>query len=395
MQTACYTPRRRGVQRIVKGSSNCVERLAKGSAEGVQELGQGEKATIQRPRSTVAAAHRLAPVLVWSERRAAQGTWRWFERVDVRRPNLFIAGAPRCATTSLWSYLKSHPEIFMSTPKELYFFDADLRREERREQTVEQYLTHFSAAVDQKKVGEATPSYLCSKHAPGEIKAFSPEAQIIIMLRNPVDVMHSLHSSALYGLEPITDFGAALEADARRSRRDQIGYRELTDFPEQVRRYFDVFGRENVHAIVYEDLKEGPATVCQSVLRFLGVRLDFAAEFPQVNPSTQVRNTHLEMILVRPPRKLRAISRALVPQWLRSRIRHTLLDANRKVGPNSPMDPDLRRRLQKESEPKVEQLSELLGRDLSGWCKKLAGEGRDGDDQDQEDVERALAKGAT
>jgi hypothetical protein len=312
----------------------------------------------------------------------------------VRKPNLFIVGAPRCATTSLWSYLKSHPEIFMSTPKELYFFDADLRREERREPTIEQYLTHFSAVVDQKKIGEATPSYLCSKRAPGNIKAFSPEAQIIIMLRNPVDVMHSLYSSALYGLEPITDFGAALETDTRRNHRDQIGYRELTDFPDQVRRYFDVFGRDNVHTIVFEDLKEGRAAVCQSVLQFLGIRLDFAAEFPHVNPSEQVRNTHLEMMLVRPPRKLRAISRSLAPQWLRSRIRHTLLDANRKAGPKSPMDPELRRRLQKESEPKVEQLSELLGRDLSGWCKELDGEGRDGDDQDQEDVERAFAKGA-
>ena len=50
----------------------------------------------------------------------------------MRKPNLFIVGAPRCGTTSLWSYLKGHLEIYMSTPKELYFFDADVRRVERR-----------------------------------------------------------------------------------------------------------------------------------------------------------------------------------------------------------------------------------------------------------------------
>jgi hypothetical protein len=238
-------------------------------------------------------------------------------------------------------------------------------------------------------------SYLCSRHAPRKIKAFSPEAQIIIMLRNPVDVMHSLHSSALYGLEPITDFGAALEADAQRTRQEQIGYREFTDFPEQVQRYFDVFGRENVHAIVYDDLKEGLAAVCQSVLRFLDVRLDFTAGFPRLNPSAQVRKAHLERILVRPPRTFRAISRTLTPQWLRSRIRRTLLDANRTVAPRSPMDQELRRRLQKECEPKVQQLSELLGRDLSGWCKEPGGEGGGGDDQEWEEVARAFAKGAT
>jgi hypothetical protein len=310
----------------------------------------------------------------------------------VRKPNLFIVGAPRCGTTSLWSYLKGHPDIFMSTPKELYFFDTDLRREERREPTEVQYLTHFSEAGDQKKIGEATPSYLCSRRAPREIKAFSPEAQIIIMLRNPVDVMHSLHRSALNGLEPITELGAALEADAQRNPRARIGYREFTDFPEQVQRYIDVFGRETVHTIIYDDLTDGSAAVCQTLLRVLGVRLDFTAELPLVNLNKQVRNAHLETIVVRPPRTLRAISRLLAPRWLRSRVRRTLLDANRTVGPRSPMDPRLRRRLQKEFEPKVEQLSELLGRDLSGWYKETDGERRSVDDRQREEVTNASAK---
>jgi hypothetical protein len=55
-----------------------------------------------------------------------------YQQVDVRKPNLFVVGALRCGTTSLWSYLKGHLEIYMSTPKELYFFDADVRRVERR-----------------------------------------------------------------------------------------------------------------------------------------------------------------------------------------------------------------------------------------------------------------------
>jgi hypothetical protein len=290
----------------------------------------------------------------------------------------------------LWSYLKGHAEVFMSTPKELYFFDADLRRTARREPTVEQYVAHFSTAGDQKKIGEATPSYLRSKRAPREIKAFSPEAQIIVMLRNPVDVMYSLYNSALYELEPITDFKAALQADGRRTRGEQIGYREFADFPDQVRRYFDVFGRENVHTIIYDDLKHGSAAVCQNVLRFLGVSLESAAEFPLVNPARQVRNIHLEMIVAGPPRKLRAIGRALVPQWLRSRIRRTLLDANRAVAPRPPMDPGLRRRLQKEAEPKVQQLSELLGRDLSGWCKESNGESETIAYREREVVARVL-----
>jgi hypothetical protein len=298
-------------------------------------------------------------------------------REDVRKPNFFIVGAPRCGTTSLWSWLKAHPEIFMSTKKELFFFDADLRANGVTALSVGQYLRHFSAAGDQKKVGEATASYLRSQRAPTAIKAFNPGAQVIIMLRNPVDVMYSLYSSALYGLEPITDFEAALAADARREDRERLGYRDFTDFPDQVQRYLDLFGRENVHMIIYDDLKADPAAVYQNTLRFLGVRLGFNPEFVVMSPNQRVRNTRLQWTLVHPPRALRRIGAALLPSGLRSRIRRALLNCNVEARPRPPMDPELRRRLQRELEPKVEQLSKLLGRDLSGWYRDPSGESVD------------------
>ena len=294
----------------------------------------------------------------------------------MRKPNLFIVGAPRCGTTSLWSYLKGHPEIFMSSEKELYFFDADLRTNPATTISLEKYLRHFSTAGDEKKIGEATPSYLRSPGAPRAIKEFSPTAQIIIMLRNPVDVMHSLHSGALYGLEPITDFEAALAMDATRTGRERVGYRDLTDFPSQVQRYLDLFGRENVHTIIYDDLKRDPAAVYQDTLRFLGVRLGFTPQFIILSANERVRNIRLQRTLSRPSRALRHLS-ALVPSGLRPRIRRALFNCNLEVRPRPPMDLELRRRLQKEFEPKVEQLSKLLGCDLSGWCTHPNGGGDD------------------
>jgi hypothetical protein len=295
----------------------------------------------------------------------------------VRKPNFFVVGAPRCGTTSLWSWLKAHPEIFMSAQKELFFFDSDLRTVPATTISLEKYLRNFSAAGDEKKIGEATASYLRSERAPKAIKVFNPGAQIIIMLRNPVDVMYSLHSSALYGLEPVTHFGAALAADARRGNGERIGYREFADFPDQVQRYLDVFGPENVHTIIYDDLKADPAIVYQNALRFLGVRLDFNPEFVVMSPNERVRNVRLQRTLARPPQALRRISGALVPPSLRSRIRYALLKCNVEVSPRPPMDPGLRKRLQREFEPKVEQLSKLLGRDLCGWHKDWNGASAD------------------
>lgn len=285
-----------------------------------------------------------------------------------KKPNLFIVGAPRCGTTSLWSYLKQHPDIFMSAEKELYFFDSDLRPTGWKRSSLDQYLSNFARAGDCKIIGEATPSYLRSERAARAIKAFNPRAQIVIMLRNPVDVMHSLHSSALYSRESIADFEAAVEADATRKPPQLIGYKEFTDFPTQVQRYFDLFGRERVHTIVFDDLKQDPSAVYQKTVCFLGVETRFEPELKIVNANVSVRNLGLQRNFAHPPRALRDIARALVPQGLRSRIKRSLLDSNLAAKPRVPIDPGLRTRLQKEFEPQVDQLSRLLGRDLSAWC---------------------------
>lgn len=282
------------------------------------------------------------------------------------KPNLFIVGAPRCGTRSLWTYLKGHPDIFMSAEKELYFFDSDLR--EKQKISMEEYLGHFSAASDQKKIGEATASYLRSRSAAQAIKAFSPSAQIIVILRNPVDVMHSLHALALYGSEQITDFAAALEADSVRTGRERIGYREFTDFSEQVRRYFDQFGRENVHIIIYDDLEPDATGVGRNTLRFLGVREDSTLTFPRVNSNKKIRIPRLEQMLCHPPPNLLRLG-ALIPRQIRRRVWQGLSKLNGTIRPREPIDPCVRKLLQAEVAPKVDQLSKLLGRDLSRWYK--------------------------
>ena len=129
------------------------------------------------------------------------------------RPNFFIVGAPKCGTTALHAYLDAHPEIFMSHYKEPRFFGSDLRQ--RRRPTKSQYFSCFARARNEKRVGEASVLYLYSKCAAAEIKEFCPEARIIIMLRDPVEMLHSKHSQSIFsGNEVINDFEEALEAEA-------------------------------------------------------------------------------------------------------------------------------------------------------------------------------------
>ena len=136
----------------------------------------------------------------------------------MRRPDFFIVGAPKCGTTAMIDYLKQHPEVFVPDRKELDFFGRDLVFKGHR-LTEEEYLGFFSRATAEKRAGEGSVWYLHSKTAALEIKDFSPNARIIIMLRNPLDMMYSFHSQRLYnGNEDIENFSAALDAEAERTQ---------------------------------------------------------------------------------------------------------------------------------------------------------------------------------
>jgi len=127
----------------------------------------------------------------------------------MRKPDFFIVGAPKCGTTALYRFLSQHPEIFLPKVKEVHFFGSDLYLPGYVPDT-EKYLRLFANARDETRVGEASVWYLYSKVSAAEIKHFAPEASILIMLRNPVDMIHSLHSQLQYvGVERIKGFESA------------------------------------------------------------------------------------------------------------------------------------------------------------------------------------------
>lgn len=108
-------------------------------------------------------------------------------------PNLFLVGAPRCGTTSLYRYLAAHEEIFMSPVKEPHFlgsdpYDPTSLRDESRSRAL------FEHAGGARVAGEASVWYLYSQTAAKQIRDFSPDARILILLRNSVDMVLSLHT---------------------------------------------------------------------------------------------------------------------------------------------------------------------------------------------------------
>jgi glycosyltransferase involved in cell wall biosynthesis len=292
--------------------------------------------------------------------------------LNVRKPDFFIVGAPRCGTTALFTYLRSHPEILMSSRKEPHYFAPDVGYPGRVE-GLEDYLKCFAGEKGEKRVGEASTSYLRSNCAAEKIKEFNPTAQIIIMLRDPVETLYSFFSLSVHGVDGLqARFKAGLEQETRPKPNGSSfppPLRSVVRFAEQVEKYFRVFGRKNVHIIIFDDFKSDAAGVYRETLRFLGVSTDHRPTFQLVNANRNIRSqTFLHLLRYRPP-LLRRVARALLPFSTRVGIWGSLLRLNSAQKPRPPMDLELRRQLQKEFEQEVEQLSRLLGRDLTAWCK--------------------------
>jgi hypothetical protein len=297
------------------------------------------------------------------------------------RPNFFIVGAPKCGTTALYEYLRPHPNIFMAPVKEPHFFANDLGIYPFVK-TLDEYLELFQNATEQHlRVGEASVYYLRSAVAIQNIHAFNPDARIIAMFRNPVEMVYSLHSQLLYWSEEVeSDFETAWRLQERRRRgldlpRGSLGgflvqYEEVGRFGSQVERLLSVFPAPQVKLLLYDDFSESPRKVYDEVIEFLGIPHDHRTEFPRINENKRARAAWVRNFIRKPPPMLRNAYRSLkqaVGAEKLDVVKSKVVDLNTARERRPPLSPALRAELVEAFRDEVRLLSRLLNRDLSHW----------------------------
>jgi hypothetical protein len=304
-----------------------------------------------------------------------------------RVPDFFIVGHAKSGTTALYEMLRRHPRIYMPDAKEPWFFSTDMRprfqppRAGELPQTLTDYLSLFSAAGAEQRVGEASSSYLWSHTAAAEIAEVQPDARIIAILREPASFLRSLHLQLLQThVETVKDLRKAIALEPvrregrripRRSHRPQLlQYSERVHYVEQLRRYRAVFPPEQILILIYDDfLSDNEATV-RRVLRLLDVEQEYPVEAIKANPTVRMRSQQLDDIVHSVSvgagplsRAAKATVKALTPERLR---RDALRIAQRRVVHASPkpVDESLMVELRARFKGEVEALSEYLDRDL-------------------------------
>lgn len=299
-----------------------------------------------------------------------------------RRPNFFILGAPKCGTTALSAYLRDHPRVFVSQPKEPHYFCGDFDYYYAPgERSEEHYLRLFEEATDgHVAVGEASVWYLYSSDAARNIAAFDPASRVVVMLRNPVELVPSLHSQLLYMLdEDEPDPESAWDLQEARARGERVPararvpaflqYGEAARLGAQLRRVYDALPREQVLTIVFDDLRRDTGAVYRRTLDFLGLPDDGRAHFPRVNENKVHRAESVARLTQRPPPALVSVARGVkrVAGVERLGVLERVRRRNREVARRPETDPAFVARLREHFRDDVAELGDLIGRDLRGW----------------------------
>jgi hypothetical protein len=224
----------------------------------------------------------------------------------------------------------------------------------------DEYLALFDGATDERLVGEASTSYLWATKAAERIHRVSPDASILIMLRDPVERAYSQYwNDVREGIES-RSFPEAL-AEEERSGPGVWGvtslYTDCGRYADQVARYLDLFG-DRVLVSFFEDFVGDQAGTVARIEAFLGLeRTETATPAGRMNPASLPRNLLSGRVLG--SGSLRRLARATVPRALRARARGALL---KEVSPQ-PMDPEARARLVELFRPEAARVAELLGRE--------------------------------
>ncbi|MBT8421796.1 MAG: hypothetical protein HKN56_03610 [Gammaproteobacteria bacterium] len=299
----------------------------------------------------------------------------------MNRPNFFIVGVAKCGTTALFDYLAQHPNTWCPTEKEPNYlaFDYPALQGPRTE---EDYLALFAGAAEEHTaIGEASILYFFSQVAIEEIRARYPDARLIIMIRTPADMVYSFHSQLMSTAnEDVADFAEAWRLqDERLAGRhipsrclvpEFLQYRQIGRMSRGIRRVLDVFPRDQVRLIVFDDLKSNPQGVLDEVTDYLELPRYDGVDFRVVNANRVQKSRLVTGVTTRPLRPglqgfVRGLKRFTGLQNFS--IRSLLARLNTREAPRKKLAPEFRQELRDYFADEVAELEALTGRDLSHW----------------------------
>lgn len=180
--------------------------------------------------------------------------------MERRRPDFVIPGFARCGTTWLYEVLKRHPAIFLPERKELDFFSESFAK------GYPFYEAYFADARPEQLTGDISPVYAEHPQVPERMAATSPQAKIVIVVRNQVDRLRSSYWQSRRDGWSHAELDRFLAGEV-----EDCGYLLNQRYAPTVEAYRRLFGSDAVLVLVYEDMSRDPEAGVRAILRHLGL----------------------------------------------------------------------------------------------------------------------------
>jgi len=189
-----------------------------------------------------------------------------------------------------------------------------------------EYLSLFKKAKDRKIVGEGTTFYLSDPEASKLIHQIIPHARIIIMLRDPVERIFSQYLMGIRtgGLKLSFHEELQIELKHRRDRSKPILGLKFGLYSESVKRYLDIFGREQVKTLIFEEFTQNTKGTVKEILKFLGLNSSINNfEDSAHNPFSVARGSVVQYMLRN--KTITKMARKVIPSSARRFLREEIL----------------------------------------------------------------------
>lgn len=282
-------------------------------------------------------------------------------------------GVTKGGTSWCSDMLAAHPDICMSEPKEVRYFnpETDVFNGEANPNTtkgVQWYHRHFKHCDPGKIKGEFTPMYMGDPRSIDAIVDYNDNIKLIVALRDPIARLTShYHMMADY----VGSTQDSLEIEIEKHR----AYVEQGFYGKQLKHVYSRVSRDQVFVMFTDDIKENPEKLLCELYAFLGVEPLFrpAAMAEKSNDAKRARYPWVGKLLYHLPRLMVALRlNGLLVQLRKMRMDEWVLGILTSKISYQPMAEDTRVKLQKQYQSDIELLESLTQRDLSHWKAQAA-----------------------
>ena len=282
-------------------------------------------------------------------------------------PNFICVGAQKAGTSTLFDVLKQSPDIYFPEKKEIHFFE----KPEQYEKGIEYYKSLFDKNYNKEKlIGEITPEYLFYNYVPQRIYNNLGPIKIIIFLRNPILRSYSqFNFHKMYQAESLnSNFFNEIKKEKLKENVDLYDtwctptyYLSKSLYFNQVKRYIDVFGKDNVYVGIFEELFSKNELNLNPIFDFLGVP-DFNYSQTHSNVSLINKNNKSFNFLSSVKRKVDMIIPKSITKNLSNSLKKQMTQAPKKLERKEQIELNKKYFLSD-----IHKLEELLVKDLSNW----------------------------